>query len=117
MRKSYYLTYGTDLSKGEVAKLLESQVGLDFEERDSQYFGVYFQYVGLYADKLTIGDNFVESSGEWLDGKNKCKTLIEVQINSGKNSDKLGKYKYIKSGFDGDKSFFIIKDECIEEDS
>lgn len=113
----YFLKYGSDKSREEVFKLLERKWDISCSEHDSSYFGLYFSYTGLYADKLTITDNYIRLANEWLDEKNKeFNTLVKVSITNGKNSDKLSKYKFLKSALNQMDILSIISDECFEEE-
>ena len=116
MKKSYFLKYGCNLCKQEIKEILENKWEFDCTEHDSAYFGVYFKYSGLYADTLLIKDNNVSTPyHEWLDEDNKhfC-TIVEVSITSGRNKDKLSKYKFLKSAFNSE-VFSLISDKFLEE--
>ncbi|MBC3211311.1 hypothetical protein [Serratia fonticola] len=116
MKKSYYLKYGIDKTKEELKELLEKKWDIICAEHDSSYFGVYFNYSGLYADKLTITDNYIASSKEWLHEENKEFTsLINVSIFNGKNTEKLSRYKFIKNVFVQLNVSSVITDKCVEE--
>ncbi|CAI1191080.1 Uncharacterised protein [Serratia fonticola] len=79
MKKSYYLKYGSDKTKRRVKGTARKKWDIICAEHDSSYFGVYFNYSGLYADKLTITDNYIASPKEWLHENNKEFTsLINV---------------------------------------
>lgn len=117
MKKSYYLKYGSDKTKEELKELLEKKWDIICAEHDSSYFGVYFNHSGLYADKLTITDNYIVSSREWLhEGNKEFTSLINVSIFNGRNTEKLSQYKFIKNVFVQLNVDSVISDECIEED-
>ncbi|OCG15081.1 hypothetical protein A9G28_08730 [Gilliamella sp. Fer1-1] len=117
MKKSYFVTYGSDKSKEEISEFLHSQLDITCCEHDSFYFGVYFSYSGTYADKLTIKDNYISLSNEWLNEEYKqFNTLIEASFINGKNVDKLDKYNTLKKQFNQFSVLLIISDKCIEED-
>ncbi|CAI1540685.1 hypothetical protein [Serratia fonticola] len=117
MKKSYYLKYGSDKTKEELKELLEKKWGIICAKHDSSYFGVYFNYSGLYADKLTITGNYIASSKEWLHEESKGVTsLINVSIFNGENTEKLSRYKLIKKFFVQLNVDSVIIDKCIEED-
>lgn len=116
MKKSYFLKYGSEITKEEISKLLDDKWDITCSEYDSCYFGLYFSYSGLYADKLMITDNYIPISDEWLDEENKkFKTLIKVSFINGKNADKLSRYKSMKNIFNHFDKLFLISEECIEE--
>lgn len=117
MKKLYFLKYGSDKSKEEISELLDNKWDITCSEHDSSYFGVYFSYSGLYADKLTITDNYIPFSDEWLDEENKgFKSLIKASFINGRNADKISRYKFLKSIFNQSDIFSIISDECLEEE-
>lgn len=117
MKKLYFLKYGSDKSKEEISELLDNKWDITCSEHDSSYFGVYFSYSGLYADKLTITDNYILASDEWLDEENKhFNTLVKVSFINGKNADKLSRYKFLKSSFKQMDILSLISDECLEEE-
>lgn len=117
MRKSYFLKYGTDKDKSEIRALLGSIMDLMFVEHDSEYFGVYFLYSGLYADRLKIGDNYVSHAKEWVDGVSRCKTLINLSFTEGKNADKLSRFKYMKDVFENLDELIFLDEQCLEDES
>lgn len=116
MKKFYFLKYGSNKSKKEISELLNNKWDITCSEHDSFYFGVYFSYCGLYADRLTITDNYIPLSDEWLDEENKefC-TLIKVSFINGKNSDKLSKYKFLKNVLNQVDILSMISDKYFEE--
>ncbi|MBN5368583.1 hypothetical protein JY531_13655 [Serratia marcescens] len=115
--KIIFLKYGSVISKEEVSKLLDDKWDITCSEHDSSYFGVYFAYAGLYADKLTITDNYTPHSNEWLEEDNKeFSTIIKVSFTNGKNPEKLSRYKFLKNTFNQLDGLSIISDECIEEE-
>ncbi|CAI0914998.1 hypothetical protein [Serratia entomophila] len=117
MKKLYFLKYGSATSKKEVSKLLDDKWDITCSEHDSSYFGVYFAYTGLYADKLIITDNYISHSNEWLEEDDKeFSTIIKVSFTNGKNPEKLSRYKFLKNAFNKLDGIFIICDECIEEE-
>ncbi|HAT4912483.1 TPA: hypothetical protein JHJ70_000408 [Serratia marcescens] len=117
MKKLYFLKYGSVISKEEVSKLLDDKWDITCSEHDSSYFGVYFAYAGLYADKLTITDNYTPHSNEWLEEDNKeFSTIIKVSFTNGKNPEKLSRYKFLKNAFNQFDGLSIISDECIVEE-
>ncbi|BED96169.1 hypothetical protein Ef18B233LT_19110 [Escherichia fergusonii] len=116
MKKSYFLKYGGEITKEEINKLLDDKWDVSCSEYDSSYFGVYYSYSGIYADKLMITDNYIPIIDEWLDEENKkFKTLIKVSIVNGKNADKLSRYKTMKNILNDFDKLFLISEECIEE--
>ncbi|MBC1481827.1 hypothetical protein HCJ52_01175 [Listeria sp. FSL L7-1485] len=118
MRKSYFSEYGTKLSKEQIKNIFEDKWDIICSEHDSLFFGVYFLYKGLYADKLTITDNYVASSQEWLYAENKqFNTLVEVAFTNGRNADKLSRYKFMKNVINQMDEVVLIEENCIEETS
>lgn len=61
MKKSYFLKYGSNVSKEGIKSLRDIKWDTLCSESDSLYFGVYFIYSGLHADKLTIAENYISS--------------------------------------------------------
>lgn len=114
MKKSYYLKYGTELNKDEVRNKLAARLDLSFVEHESEFFGIYFSYNGVYADSLKIFDNFNENSKDWLD-ENMLNTIIKLSFSKGKNSEKLSRYKYVKEVIGGINGFSLIEDKVLEE--
>lgn len=115
MKKSYYLKYGTDREKGEVRSLFAKKWDIEFSENESDYFGIYFLYEGLYADRLSIMDNFISSHHQWLEEEYKdFKSLVKVAIVSGRNADKLSRLKFMKNVISQIGGMHLISEECVE---
>ncbi|MBC1742155.1 hypothetical protein HCA06_03595 [Listeria welshimeri] len=116
MKKTYYLEYGSSFSKEEIHSLLAENWDIVCSENDSLYFGVYFRYSGLHADKLTIKDNFLYSN-EWLnEGNKQFATIINMAFTNGRNADKLSRYKFMKNVMNQLKIAELIMDEHREEE-
>lgn len=116
MKKSYFLRYGSNVAKKEIKELFESKWDIYFSENDSLYFGVYFVYSGLHADKISITDNYISSSQEWLDERHsEYATLISASFVNGRNSDKLSRYKFVKHVIRQFGIASVLSDECVEE--
>jgi hypothetical protein len=115
MIKSYFLKYGSLLNKLEIKETLELKINISFTLHESYYAGEYFDYYGLYADRLTIMDNYIPTFQDWHNEENKqFPTIIDIYFTEGKNKDKLKKCKYIRNIFNQN-IFSLISEECLEE--
>lgn len=47
MKKSYFLKYGSEITKEEISKLLDDKWDITCSEYDSCYFGLYFHTLGF----------------------------------------------------------------------
>ncbi len=71
MKKSYFLYYGSHRSKDEIKSLLTKYWDIVCISHENYYSGLYYLYSGFYADKLTVKDNQLSGTGDWLDEDNK----------------------------------------------
>lgn len=115
MKKSFYLSFASPNSLDEVRKYFYDKFDIEFNEHESSYVGEYLKYSGMYADVIKLLPN-VMPTGDHLDRENgNIETIIEMSFVSGKNADKLSKYKYMKESIKRMNGTLIIKDETIEE--
>lgn len=116
MKKSYYLTFGSLYSINELASLLNSKLDIEFTPRESSYIGYYLSYTGLYADKLTLEENFCQSTNEWREEQYKqYPVLIYLSNIQGRNSDKKSKSEYIKRCFLNIPDIALLKEQIVTE--
>jgi hypothetical protein len=98
MVKSYYHTFGSQLSIDELTDLLRRRLELEFEPRESSYIGSYWQYSGRVADKITIESNLRTDSNEWKEEKFKqYPVLVYVSNFRGKNVEKKARSEALKT--------------------
>lgn len=114
MRKSYFLTYGSTLTKKEVVNIFENNFFFKFVEKDSLYFGAYFKYIGLYCDQIKIFENIMPNSDLYIEDSD-IKTALSFSFIEGKNSEKKSKYTFIKLQLDKMEDFILFKSEELEE--
>lgn len=75
----------------EIKKFFEDKFDLDFEIRESDYFGTYYQYSGFFADKVIILENqFCEYLHSDYD------IVIQLIFVKGKKADRISKQRYFE---------------------
>lgn len=109
------MSFASSKPLDEVCKNFRDRFDIEFIKHESSYVGEYFKYSGMYADVIKVLHN-VRPTGEHVhEANNNIKTIIEASFISGKNADKLSKYKYIKESVRRMNGTLIIKDQVIEE--
>lgn len=116
MKRSYFLYYGSRQSKDEIKALLSKHWDIVCVSQNNYYCGVYYLYSGFYADRLTIKDNRIAGTDDWLNEEH-CHypTLIDVSFTHGRNADRLSRCEFIKEAFAQLNIANVIGDKCIEE--
>lgn len=116
MKRSYFLYFGSNRNKEEITTLLKKYWDIVCVAHDNYYCGVYYLYSGFYADRLTVKDNQIAGTGEWLDEEHRhYATLVEVSFTHGNNADRLNRCEFIKEAFSQLNIATAIGDKCIEE--
>lgn len=116
MKRSYFLYFGSTRLKDEIRALLKKYWDIVCVTQDNYYCGEYFLYSGFYADRLTIKDNKIAGTEDWLDEAYRdYATLIEVSFTHGSNADKLNRCEFIREAFSQLNIAAVIGDKCIEE--
>lgn len=91
----------------DVKESLINDLDITFEQRVSDYLGMYYKYTGLFADRISVFKN----TEELLEFDDKYAVIIDISITQGREKDKKSKYSYLKKAF-GKKSniYLLIKD-------
>ncbi|WP_091153216.1 hypothetical protein [Mucilaginibacter pineti] len=111
MKKNYFLLFGSFLdSRQMAADLLYQKMDLNFVPHESSYLGEYLKYSGLFADHMTISDNFNKAENDWSEPEFKnYPVLIFVSHDHGRNEDKKSRHTYIKKALPALGSFVLLK--------
>lgn len=95
MKKSFFLTYKTNLNLIDSVGIFEKKFDISFVEHSSDYLGNYYSYEGLFCDnfkilqnKLPDGDLQINDSG--------IETILKLGFFNGKNKEKQSKYEFMK---------------------
>lgn len=117
MRKNYYALFGTTTTPlPDLAKILYDKLDLVFVLHESDYFGVYYKYSGMYADKITLEANFNTIENDWKEKDfRQYPVLIYVAHIQGRNTEKLSKSRYLKNVFPQMAGIKLLKEEIIED--
>lgn len=115
MKKSFYLSFASSKSINDVCKDFYDRFDIDFATHESNYIGEYLGYSGIYADAIKVLPNKMPDGQKMYGDTDEIKTIVEISIVSGKNSEKSSKYKFMKSSVRCMNGALIIKDEVIEE--
>lgn len=116
MKRSYFLYFGSNHNKDDIRGLLKKYWDIVCIAHDNYYCGEYYLYSGFYADRLTIKDNKIADTDDWLDETySEYATLIEVSFTHGSNTDRLNRCEFIKEAFSQLNIAVAIGDKCIEE--
>ena len=110
---NFYLSYGTKESLpikdllNEIVNLLD----IEYTERDSDYFGTYYNCTGLSFDKLDIYHN----NTDLIQFPDDYNLVIDLSITEGRNKDRKSKYLFLKKAFNRIDGLELFKDKIVED--
>lgn len=110
---NFYLNFGIKEPK-EMSELLNEIIDLldvQYEMRDSDYFGTYYKCEGISFDKLHIYQN----DAELFQYPEKYNLIIDLSITKGKNRDRKSKYTFVKKALAKIENLELFKDTMIED--
>lgn len=88
MKKSFFLSYKSNLSIDSIVHSLEHTLQINFVPHDSHFIGLYIQYKGEYCDSLKIMSNLTPDLDYQIDSAKDFSTVIKIMLEQGKNVDK-----------------------------